>query len=129
MVIFFSFHLLHHPLLVLTTYTKYFTPSLSYGIYEIFIDIKTVIKLGAILSNNGREYYRWVDSFLNEIENAVSRVAFFRRINWDSNLASLRCLSNTQKANKEKSVLSSNTARKSLKNLETTLQQAPPEKC
>jgi len=114
---------------VLTTYTKYFTPSLSYGIYEIFIDIKTVIKLGAILSNNGWEYYRWVDSFLNEIENAVSRVAFFRRINWDSNLASLRCLSNTQKANKEKSVLSSNTARKSLKNLETTLQQAPPEKC
>ncbi|HZO75703.1 MAG TPA: hypothetical protein VFB60_26085 [Ktedonobacteraceae bacterium] len=73
---------------------------LSYGLDEIYIDIKITIKLGAILSSNGWEYYKWVDSFLNKIENAVSREAFFHRINWDSNLALLRCLSNTSKTTK-----------------------------
>lgn len=67
---------------------------LSYGIYQVYIDIQITVKLRAMLSSSGWEYYRWVDSFLEEIEKKVSREAFFERINWDNIAALLRCLSN-----------------------------------
>ena len=65
---------------------------LSYGIYEIYIDIQITVKLRAMLSNIGWEYYEWVELFLGEIEKDVSREAFFKRINWESNLTLLKCL-------------------------------------
>ncbi len=59
---------------------------------EIQVDIQITIKLRAMLSTNGWEYYRWVDSFLERIENEISREAFFDRIQWESVVSLLECL-------------------------------------
>ncbi len=65
---------------------------LSYGVDEAYIDIQITVKLRAMLSNAGWEYYRWVDSFLDEIEKNISREAFFNLINWDNIAVLMECL-------------------------------------
>jgi hypothetical protein len=67
---------------------------LNYGVDEAYIDIQITVKLRAMLSNAGWEYYRWVDSFLDEIEKNISREAFFNRTNWDNIAVLMKCLAN-----------------------------------
>jgi hypothetical protein len=59
--------------------------------YQILIDIHISVKLGALFTSSGWEYYHWIDSFLEEIEQAVSQDAFFKRINWETTLTHLQC--------------------------------------
>lgn len=59
--------------------------------YQIFIDISISVKLGALFTSAGWDYYHWVDSFLEEIEQSISQDAFFKRINWETTLTLLQC--------------------------------------
>lgn len=64
--------------------------------YEVNVDIQVSMKLGALLSATGWQYYRWIDSFLGEIEKDLSKDAFFKLLNWESAFTILQCLKQTQ---------------------------------
>jgi len=64
--------------------------------YQLNVEIQVAMKLRALLSNIGWEYYRWVDSFLDEIENEISQEAFFNRLNWEATLTILKYLNRSQ---------------------------------
>ena len=64
--------------------------------YQLSVDIQVKMKLWAMLSKIGWEYYRWVDSFLDEIKGEISQEAFFNRINWEATLTMLQCLNRSQ---------------------------------
>lgn len=51
---------------------------------QVYITVEIRLKPGALLSPLGWEYYRWIDSFLTELELSVSEEAFFQRIGWES---------------------------------------------
>jgi hypothetical protein len=61
------------------------------AIYKVWLDIRISVKWRALLSGNGWEYYKWVDSFLNKLEKSVSREVFFKKIDWESTLTLLKC--------------------------------------
>jgi len=60
--------------------------------YKLNIQLKVSIKLGALLTRTGWEYYRWVDSFLDKMDDEISEETFFERINWEATLTTLQCL-------------------------------------
>lgn len=70
---------------------------------EFYLDInlKIFMKLGGLFTKIGWEYYRWIDSFLENIEKEVSRNKFFERINWEAALTVLQC-SNIKQSNAQK---------------------------
>jgi len=70
--------------------------NLDTGIYMITVELKVAFKLG-ILSPAGREYYRWLDSFLDCLEEAISESTFFESIGWDSAVTVLQCLGDETK--------------------------------
>lgn len=64
--------------------------------YKLNIDIQVLMKSGALFSRAGWEYYHWVDSFLDEIDDEISEDAFFSRLNWESVFTVLQCLEQAQ---------------------------------
>jgi len=58
---------------------------------EVKVDIVTRMKLPALFSPAGWRYYGWIDSFLDEIDEALSVDTFFNRIGWESALTFLQC--------------------------------------
>ena len=50
---------------------------------------------GALFSATGWEYYRWVDSFLSELESDLSAESFFSSMNWESVYTIVMALRNT----------------------------------
>lgn len=68
-------------------------------VFALKIDMQIVMKLRALSSSSGWEYYHWVDSFLNIIEDKVSKNAFFEGINWESACTIFQCQSIKQKKN------------------------------
>jgi hypothetical protein len=64
--------------------------------FKIDVAIGVSMKLGALLSAAGWQYYRWIDSFLDKIEEDLSRDAFFKLINWESAFTILQCLEQAQ---------------------------------
>lgn len=79
--------------------------------YKVNVDIQVTMKLGALFSGMGWEYYRWVDSFLDEIEGNISEDAFFKRLDWESAFTVLQCLKRAQRKktkNKEPNISNSN---------------------
>ena len=66
------------------------------NIYKVDINIKVLKKLSALFSKAGWEYYYWVDSFLDEIEDSVSQDAFFDQIGWETVFTVLQCFNHGQ---------------------------------
>jgi len=64
--------------------------------FKVDVAIGVSMKLGALLSAAGWQYYRWIDSFLDRIEEDLSRDAFFKLINWESACTVLQCLERAQ---------------------------------
>lgn len=60
-------------------------------VFALKIDMQIVMKLRALFSSSGWEYYHWVDSFLDIIEDEVSKNAFFEGINWESACTIFQC--------------------------------------
>lgn len=63
----------------------------KYHEFALKIDIQIEMKLNALFSSSGWEYYHWVDSFLDIIECEVSKDAFFESINWNTTHTILQC--------------------------------------
>lgn len=66
------------------------------NVYEVNIDIKISVKLGALFTRIGWEYYYWIDSFLEQVDNVVSKDVFFKNIGWNTALTVLQCLNSEQ---------------------------------
>lgn len=61
-------------------------------VYSIDINIKVTIKYIAFLTPLGWEYYNWVDSFLDSINDHISKNEYFNRIQWLAAHTVLKCL-------------------------------------
>jgi hypothetical protein len=72
------------------------TDPLDYISYTVNVDIQVSMKLGALLSATGWQYYRWIDSFLDETEKDLSKDAFFNLLNWESAFTIIQCLEQAQ---------------------------------
>lgn len=59
--------------------------------YKLSMDIQVSMKLRTLFSRTGWEYYYWVDSFLDGIEDEISKDAFFDRIGWETAYTLLQC--------------------------------------
>lgn len=66
--------------------------------FEVRIDIEVVFKFGALLSPTGWEYYRWVDSFLNKLDESISEDRFFETIGWNSAFTVIECITKAKEA-------------------------------
>ena len=61
-------------------------------IFMLDISANVTMKLRALFSKAGWEYYRWVDSFLKKIEENVALRAFFNQIGWEAVYTTLHCI-------------------------------------
>ena len=64
--------------------------------YTLCMDIQVSMKLRTLFSRTGWEYYYWVDSFLDGIEDEISKDAFFDRIDWEAVYTLLQCFNRKQ---------------------------------
>lgn len=60
------------------------------------------VKPLALLHPSGWEYYRWVDSFAETLQERVDSDSFFRRINWDTLSAHFLAMRNQQRMCQER---------------------------
>jgi hypothetical protein len=65
--------------------------------YLICVDILIEMKLITLFSQRGWEYYEWVDSFVEDLDEYLSKDTFFETINWETVRTILVC--NEQKQN------------------------------
>lgn len=63
----------------------------KYDVYNLDISIHVQMKLMSLFSSVGWEYYQWIESYLDIIEEEVSKDAFFERINWENVRVILQC--------------------------------------
>ena len=61
-------------------------------IFELVISAKVTMKLRALFSRTGWEYYRWVDSFLKKMEEEAAKSPFFNQISWEAVYTTLHCI-------------------------------------
>jgi hypothetical protein len=52
--------------------------------FRVDTEIKSEFKFGALLSASGWDYYHWVDSFLDCLNDDLSSDEFFGRLNWEN---------------------------------------------
>ncbi len=67
-------------------------PNLDVGEYMFEVEVEVRLKFGMLLSGVQRQYYDWIDSFLERLDSEISRDRFFKSIGWDSALTVLQCL-------------------------------------
>lgn len=65
-------------------------------VFEIGIKAEVTFAAASYLSATGWEYHRWIDSFLEKLEDRVSTERFFRKINWDSALTLIEAMEQKQ---------------------------------
>lgn len=64
--------------------------------------IEVVLKPKAWFSIKGLRYFRWVDSFLREMEEEASEEEFYKRINWETAYTVIETLERRRKRRSEK---------------------------
>jgi hypothetical protein len=58
----------------------------------IEIEVKVFFKNSIFFSTTGLQYYEWLDSYLDKLEEEFSRPYFFKKIGWDSVSTLMDCL-------------------------------------
>ena len=58
----------------------------------IEIEVKVFFKNSIFFSTTGIQYYEWLDSYLDKLEEEFSRPYFFKKIGWDSVSTLMDCL-------------------------------------
>ncbi len=53
---------------------------------KISIEVNSKIKFQALFFSKGWEYYKWIDSFIEDLEEFASLSKFIKNIEWESNL-------------------------------------------
>ncbi|MCY2951985.1 MAG: hypothetical protein NTU53_08410 [Planctomycetota bacterium] len=71
---------------------------LSFGVFDIQIRISVSFGHGSLIRATGWDYYRWIDSFLDCLNDKFSQEAFFTRIGWNSALTVLQCLDQSSRS-------------------------------
>ena len=69
----------------------------NFQVYEIKVNVKILFKLGILFSAKGKEYYQWIDSFLDELDTKISEITFFKSIGWDSAITVIECLKESKR--------------------------------
>lgn len=52
--------------------------------YSVDIEVEVSFKFSSIMPRRGREYHRWIDSFLDSLEQEISAQRFFEAIGWNT---------------------------------------------
>jgi hypothetical protein len=65
-------------------------------IYEIKVIVDINFKAKSLLSQGDLKYYRWVDEFMQTLDDYLSGETFFERIGWNSAITIIRCLDNSK---------------------------------
>ncbi|MBC8273543.1 MAG: hypothetical protein H8E40_01025 [Chloroflexi bacterium] len=60
--------------------------------YKAYIDITVGMRFWTLLTASGWEYYRWIDTFLDQMDTDVSMDTYFEAIDWESTFTLLQCL-------------------------------------
>jgi hypothetical protein len=60
--------------------------------YCVGVDVHVLFKFGALLSGTGWEYYQWIDSFLEVLDERISENTFFKTIGWNNAMTVIECL-------------------------------------
>lgn len=71
---------------------KGFEDSLANVVYRVEFNFKIQFKIMSLFSSFGWNDYNWIDSFLDSVYKAVTKEAFFTKINWDTVSTLLKCL-------------------------------------
>jgi hypothetical protein len=58
----------------------------------IEIEVKVFFKNSIFFSRTGLQYYEWLDSYLDKLEEEFSTSYFFKKIGWDSVSTLMDCL-------------------------------------
>jgi hypothetical protein len=64
------------------------------SVFTVSLELKIEFSVKALFTAKGWEYYWWLDSFLNEIENSFSCEKFYSKISWYQNEAMIRIVEN-----------------------------------
>ncbi len=67
------------------------------NVYDIEVSATILFKLGMLFSARGKEYYKWIDSFLDELDAKISESTYFKAIGWDSAITVIECLRKSTK--------------------------------
>jgi hypothetical protein len=76
----------------LPEYNQRSNPSMVKG-KAIEIEVKVFFKNSIFFSRTGLQYYEWLDSYLDKLEEEFSTSYFFKKIGWDSVSTLMDCLS------------------------------------
>jgi hypothetical protein len=76
----------------LQEYNQRSNPSMVKG-KAIEIEVKVFFKNSIFFSRTGLQYYEWLDSYLDKLEEEFSASYFFKKIGWDSVSTLVDCLS------------------------------------
>lgn len=68
----------------------------SVSTYKINIEVRIQFKPWAVLSQDGWEYYRWVDSYLERIKRSFEFESFIKQIDWDRTLTIAKVLTSRE---------------------------------
>jgi hypothetical protein len=79
--------------------------------FQIKIKVDAKIKPWSLFRARGWNYFRWVDSFAEAVEEFASRESFFKRINWDALSAHLYVI-NRQKVMKRRALMNQHEVEK-----------------
>lgn len=60
---------------------------------EVEVNIEVVFNISTVISFKGWKYYQWIDEFLEDLKNELSKDAFLKTINWEHVLAVIQGLS------------------------------------
>lgn len=66
--------------------------------YQLDCRLNFTFKSSAFLSNNGWAYYKWVDSFLEVLEQRLDKKSFLESIHWDSSYTTMKMIKNFRNA-------------------------------
>lgn len=69
-----------------------FENSLANVVYQVEFKFYVKFKITSLFSSFGWKDYNWIDSFLNLIDNSVTKESFFSKINWNTVSTLIKCL-------------------------------------
>jgi hypothetical protein len=63
----------------------------KFNVYEIYVNIDIKFKFLSLFSIKGWVYYKWIDSFIEELEEKISQKHFFENIQWNNVFTMIQC--------------------------------------
>lgn len=62
-----------------------------YHVYEVNVDVNVHFGFGRLLTRTDWKYYRWIDTFLGNLDKKFSKRTFFKQIGWSFALTAAKC--------------------------------------